>query len=323
MIGAGRRIDARGRAVVVTGASSGLGREAALHLERAGFRVFAGVRDRAAADDLAAAATAGRLTPLRLDVTRADQIRGATDEVARQVGAGGLWGLVNNAGISLPGPLECVPPEQLRRQLDTNVVGQVAVIQGFLPLLRTGRGRIVNVTSGLGRVALPYLGAYAAAQFAKEAVSDSLRRELRPFGIAVSVVQPGAIQTPIWDKVAHAGTETMARAAGRAGDLYAEPFDRFLARLAAQARRSGTTPADFARAVARALTAARPRTRYPVGADVRLGSLAARLLPDALLDRNFAPLVRPRPDRRPPTGDPGPASGEPRPAPLAPTSSED
>ncbi|MDI5943212.1 short-chain dehydrogenase, partial [Micromonospora sp. DH15] len=138
-----------------------------------------------------------------------------------------------------------------------------------------------------------------------------------------SVVQPGAFQTPIWDKVADAGTETLARAAGRAGDLYAEPFDRFLARLAAQARRSGTTPADFARAVARALTAARPRTRYPVGGDVRLGSLAARLLPDALLDRNFAPLVRPRPDRRPPTGDPGPASGDPGPVPLAPTSSED
>ncbi|EEP73200.1 short-chain dehydrogenase [Micromonospora sp. ATCC 39149] len=315
MIGAGRRIDARGRAVVVTGASSGLGREAALHLNRTGFRVFAGVRDRAAADDLAAA-TAGRITPLRLDVTRADEVRQAVDEVTRQVGTDGLWGLVNNAGISLPGPLECVTLEQVRRQLDTNVVGQIAVIQGFLPLLRAGHGRIVNVTSGLGRVALPYLGVYAAAQFAKEAVSDSLRRELWPFGIAVSVVQPGAIQTPIWDKVAHAGSETMAGAAGRAGDLYDEPFSRFLTRLAAQARRSGTTPADFARAVTRALTAARPKTRYPVGRDVRLGSLAARLLPDALLDRNFAPLVR---ARRKPSSVPV----DPTPVPLAPTNSED
>ncbi|GAB3837958.1 SDR family NAD(P)-dependent oxidoreductase [Micromonospora andamanensis] len=294
MIRRAGRITPLGRTVVVTGASSGLGRHAALHLERIGFQVFAGVRATADGERLLAGSSAGRLHPLRVDVTEPDQIRQAVDEVAGRLGDTGLWGLVNNAGVAQPGPLECLSGEQLRRQLETNVIGQVETIQGYLPLLRAARGRIVNVTSGLGRVALPYLGAYAAAQFAKEAISDSLRRELRPFGVTVSVVQPGAIRTPIWAKIDRSGAELIDGVPEPTASLYRDPFRAFLRRNARQVQRSRTTSQQYARTVARALTAARPRTRYPVGPDVRLASLAARLLPDSLIDRNLAALVRPR-----------------------------
>ncbi|WBB78082.1 SDR family oxidoreductase [Micromonospora sp. WMMD882] len=307
--GAGRFTPA-GRTVVITGASSGLGRAAALHLAAVGFQVFAGVRAAADGERLRAESPDGRLRPLRVDVTEPEQIRQAVDEVTRRLDGAGLWGLVNNAGVVQPGPLECLPADQLRRQLDTNVIGQVETIQAFLPLLRVGRGRIVNVTSGLGRVALPYLGAYAAAQFAKEAISDSLRRELRPYGVTVSVVQPGAIRTPIWEKVDRAGEEVIADVPEATAALYRVPFRAFLRRNADQVRRSRTTPEQYARTVARALTAARPRTRYPVGPDVRLASLAARLLPDSLIDRNLTALTRadPSPAARP--SDPVPTDFE-------------
>ncbi|MFY1634923.1 SDR family NAD(P)-dependent oxidoreductase [Solwaraspora sp. WMMB335] len=292
MIRGADRITPTGRTVVITGASSGLGEAAALYLERIGFQVFAGVRATADGERLRAESSAGRLHPLRVDVTQPAQIRQAVDEVTRRLDGAGLWGLVNNAGVAQPGPLECLPAERLRRQLETNVIGQVETIQGFLPLLRAARGRVVNVTSGLGRVALPYLGAYAAAQFAKEAISDSLRRELRPFGVTVSVVQPGAIRTPIWEKLDQAGAEIIDGAPEPTAALYRGPFRAFLHRSAGQVRRSRTTPQQYARTVAAALTAARPRTRYPVGTDVRFASLAARLLPDNLIDRNLARLVR-------------------------------
>ena len=295
MIGQGRRITAAGRTVVITGASSGLGRAAALHLERIGFQVFAGVRATADGERLLAESSAGRLHPLRIDVTQPAQVRQAVDEVTGRLGGTGLWGLVNNAGVAQPGPLECLPTEQLRRQLETNVIGQVETIQGFLPLLRAGRGRIVNVASGLGRVALPYLGAYAAAQFAKEAISDSLRRELRPFGVTVSVVQPGAIRTPIWRSSTRPGRRSSTAYRSRPRRCTGGRSGRSCATTRARCSQQDH-PEQYARTVARALTAARPRTRYPVGPDVRLASLAARLLPDTLIDRNLAALVRPRED---------------------------
>jgi NAD(P)-dependent dehydrogenase (short-subunit alcohol dehydrogenase family) len=276
---------------VVTGTSSGLGRACALHLDRLGYRVYAGVRRAVDGEKLATESTTGRLRPVVLDVTRPDQIGQAVAEVREDGGV--LWALVNNAGVSVPGPLECLALQKLRDQFETNVVGSFALIQAFLPLLRASRGRIVNVTSGLGRVALPYLGAYAAAQFAKEGMSDALRRELKPFGVAVSVVQPGAIATPIWDKIDHTGRDVLAGAADDTARLYRDPFLRFLDANARQAGRSRTRPEDFAAVVARVLAARRPKTRYTVGADVRLAAIASRLVPDALLDRYLAALVRP------------------------------
>ncbi|MEV7671655.1 SDR family oxidoreductase [Streptomyces sp. NPDC000963] len=281
-----------GRSVLVTGASSGLGRVCALELERSGFRVFAGVRAAADGESLAQEAAHGRITPVRVDVTEEKSITAAAERIASAVGDGGLWGLVNNAGICVSAPLECVAPEQLRRQLDINVVGQLAVTQAFLPQLRRSRGRVVNVTSGLGSVAIPYLGAYASAQFAKEALTDVLRRELRPHGVDVSVVQPGAIMTPIWGKVAETARAAMDGVPEHVAELYRVPFHRFLHGNEQQARESGTRPEDFARTVGRALTVRRPKSRYRVGRDARTVSVLARALPDAALDRYLSPITR-------------------------------
>ncbi|MFH9660186.1 SDR family NAD(P)-dependent oxidoreductase [Streptomyces sp. NPDC017248] len=281
-----------GRAVLVTGASSGLGRATALHLERLGYRVFAGVRRDTDGDELVRASGHGRVEAVRIDVTDAESVRSAAGHVAERLGDGGnLWGLVNNAGVCVSAPLECVPADRLRWQLETNVVGQLAVTQEFLPQLRRSRGRIVNVTSGLGTVALPYLGAYAAAQYAKEALSDVLRRELSGFGVSVSVVQPGAISTPIWGKVGEVAQEALRHTSPEVAALYQDRFTRFLLGNERGAEESRTTPEDMARAVARALAAPRPRTRYRVGPDVRRLAVLARLLPDRLLDRYLRPLT--------------------------------
>ncbi|MGD3108653.1 SDR family oxidoreductase [Streptomyces sp. YGL11-2] len=276
-----------GRAVVITGASTGLGEECALQLARRGFRVFAGVRTAADGERLRAVAPSARLRPVLMDVTDEDSLRAAANEVAGIMGEQGVWGLLNNAGTCLAAPLECVPPERLRQQLDTNVVGAVATTQAFLPQLRRSRGRIVTVSSGLGSLAVPYLGAYAAGQFAKEGISDALRRELRPFGVSVSVVKPGAIATPIWDKVREAGEEVLDGAAADIAGRYRASFERFLRRNEERARSSTTRPEDFARAVFRALTAHRPQTRYCVGPDARAAAVLSRLLPDTVLDRGL------------------------------------
>ncbi len=217
-----------GRAVVITGASTGIGKECALRLEERGFRVFATVRKRQDGEKLRAEATSARLHPVLMDVTDEKSIQTAAAEVARSVDEQGVWALVNNAGTCVAAPMECVPPEGLRQQLDTNVVGPLAVTQAFLPQLRRTRGRIVNVSSGLGSVVIPYLGAYATGQFAKEAMSDALRRELRPFGISVSIVRPGAIATPIWDKVRETGEGLLNQAPDAIADLYRAPFEQFM-----------------------------------------------------------------------------------------------
>ena len=277
----------------MTGSSSGLGRACALDLAGQGFRVLVGVRDEADGEQLRKAAPAGTVHPLIIDVTDDAGVTAAAATVADLVGPAGLWGLVNNAGVVVSAPLECVPLAELSRQLETNVVGQVRVIQAFLPLLRQARGRIVNVTSGLGSLALPYMGPYAASQFAKEAVSDALRRELLPFGVSVSIVQPGAIWTPIWAKTRERALRNLDRAGIGVADLYRTTFMNFLGGNEALARASKTTTADFAGAVRDALTAARPKTRYAIGAEVRKARLLLRLLPTSAFDRQLAPIVMP------------------------------
>src|SRR5215217_1754299 len=203
----------RSKSVVITGASSGLGKAAAIRLSELGYRVFAGVRTESSAAELSGVPpSTGELIPVMLDVTDAASIALAGQLVERWCGDTGLWAVVNNAGICISSPLECVPIDVLRAQLETNVVGTVAVSQRFLPLLRASGGRIVNVSSGISNVALPYLGAYAAAQFAKEGLSDALRRELHPLGVSVSVIQPGAVFTPIWDKMRRSADEILAAA---------------------------------------------------------------------------------------------------------------
>jgi NAD(P)-dependent dehydrogenase (short-subunit alcohol dehydrogenase family) len=273
-------------AVVVTGASSGIGEACALHLDRLGFRVFAGVLTAAEADAVARR-TGGRVTPVVLDVTDAASIAAAAAVVARALGSAGLAGLVNNAGIAVAGPLELVPPAALRRQLEVNVVGPVSVTQAFAAMLRAGRGRVVNIGSILGRIALPFLGPYAASKFALEAISDALRVELRPSGVDVVVVEPARVATPIWQTSLAATLRALRprwRDAERLYDL------ALLARHAAAlgAPRGQLSPEAVARAVAHALTARRPRTRYLVGAEARVLAALGQWVPDRMRDRLVA-----------------------------------
>jgi len=289
-----KTLSPQGKTVLITGASTGLGQHAALRMAGLGLHVVAGVRKAGDAEALAAAAPAGRVSSVLIDVTDQASIDLAA-QVADRTGDAGLWGLVNNAGICVSAPLECVGSDLLRRQLETNVVGQLAVTRAFLPMLRRARGRLVNVTSGLGTVAIPYLGAYSAAQFAKEGMSDALRRELAPQGVTVAVVSPGAVMTPIWDKIAADGRAALAAAPAAVSGLYRGTFLNFLHFNEEGARTSGTTPGHVADAVRQALLAVRPKTRYRVGGDVRRGSLLARLLPDTAVDAMFRKIVTPVP----------------------------
>ncbi len=278
--------------VLVTGASRGIGEACALRLARRGLRVFAGVRDVGRGAALRERA-GDRLTPVRLDVTDAASIASARSEVEAKLGGDGLGGLVNNAGIAVAGPLELLAPADLRQQLDINVVGQLAVTQAFLPLLRRGRGRIVFMSSISGRSALPITGAYAASKHALEALADALRLELHPWGIEVSLVEPGVIATEIWERSA-AAAETRLE---RVDPITAEPYRRVIEgarRRATDSAARGLPPDAVARVVERALTSARPRARYVVGRDARQRILLERLLPvrlrDALIARRLAKL---------------------------------
>ena len=267
------------RATLVTGASTGIGEAIARHLSSLGFLVFAGVRK----DEDAERMRGHGLTPVMFDVTDEGSIASAREEVERALATDGLDGLVNNAGVAVTGPLEFLPIDELRRQLEINVVGQVAVTQAFMPLLRKAKGRIVNISSIGGRVALPLLGPYAASKFALEGISDSLRRELRPFGMHVAVVEPGGIKTPIWEKGGAAADALVERMPPEAEELYGELVKAVRAE-ADKLGRDGLPPQAVADVVEHALTSDRPRTRYLVGREAKMRARAAKVLPDKAFD---------------------------------------
>lgn len=323
-------------AVLVTGASTGIGRAVAGLLARRGFEVFAGVRRqesaarleqdgeearRAAAEEGAGAA--GAITPLLFDITDEGAIARAAGVIDERTGARGLHGVVNNAGIVVAGPLEFLPLDDLRHQLEVNVLGQVAVTQAMLPLLRRARehqtaaegarrgygvrapaapvgvawpraggpspvrgslGRVVFVGSISGLVSSRLLGAYAASKFAIEALGDAFRLELGPWGLQVSIVEPGRVRTPIWDKTIGAGEARLARMPEEAAELY-EATIRTVAGGVNDVDAAGIPPDGVARAVLHALTAPRARTRYRVGFDARVVGLLMRILPDRWMDR--------------------------------------
>jgi len=240
------------------------------------------VRKEQDADALSAAASE-RLTPVFLDVTDGAAIASAAETVTQTVTGHGLAGLVNNAGVSVGGPLESVPVAELRRLLEINVVGQIAVTQAFLPLLRTGKGRVVNMSSISGRVALPFFGPYAASKHALEALSHSLRRELRPWRIHVAIIEPGNVATPIWEKSIAHSKEMFDNMPAEAKRLYGQTIAGV--ENAVEKAIQNAIPAErVARAVARALTAKRPKARYLVGADARFLALFSELLPVRLAD---------------------------------------
>lgn len=274
------------RDIVITGASSGIGAACARYLDGLGFTVWAGVRRKEDGEALAHS-TSARLRVLLLDVTDPGSIAATGRTLAEALPETGLAGLVNNAGISIAGPLELLPLAEVRTQFEVNVIGALAITQACLPLLRRARGRIVNISSIAGLAATPFLGAYCGSKFALEAMSDALRLELAPWGIAVSLVEPGAIQSQIWQRATMAATRTLRGVEPESLALYAQPLSRMQEVMAGAAARA--IPADaVAKVVARALTVSRPRARYLVGKDARFRAGLKWLLPDGAQDRLLA-----------------------------------
>jgi NAD(P)-dependent dehydrogenase (short-subunit alcohol dehydrogenase family) len=269
--------------VLVTGASSGIGEATAGHLAGLGFNVFAGVRK---PEDGARVAGA-RIEPVIIDVTDDASVASAAEAIGAAVGNAGLAGLVNNAGIAVAGPLEFVQIAEFQRQLDVNVTGVLRTTQAMLPHLRNARGRIVNISSIGGRVAVPLVGPYAASKFALEGMSDSLRRELRPWGMHVALIEPGAVATPIWDKGVDQADELDRDAPPEVRERYGEVIDA-VRKASEKNRTDGVPPQEVAEAVAHALTADKPKTRYLVGRDAKMRGPMSTVMPDRLMDAAIA-----------------------------------
>lgn len=290
----------RQQAVLVTGASTGIGEACARHLDDLGLTVYAGVRTEEDADRLEQSGSE-RLIPVFLDITDPDSIREACRDLTKDLGKAGLYGLVNNAGVVKAGPVEYLPIKALREQFEINVFGQIAVTQAFLPLIRQAADqnhphhpRIINMSSIAGRSTLPFVGAYSSSKHALEALSDSLRLELKPWGIHVALIEPGAIATPIWQKAEADATRLFEDSSEEAHRRY-RPAMEMIREHSAKSARRGIHPEVVAKAVAHALTSARPKIRYVVGTDAMM-RVIANTLPDALQDwliLNYLGLKKP------------------------------
>lgn len=269
--------------ILVTGASSGIGEATAILLAQKGFRVFAAAR-RVAKLKALEGLQGGRITPVALDVTDGASIDAAMKRITAEAGA--LFGLVNNAGVSVTGPAEQVSDAEWRRQFDTNVFGLMNVTRAVLPGMRAQRfGRIVNIGSVAGRIASPFMGAYAASKHAVEGLSDSLRRELRPFGVRVSLVRPGFIHTPFGEQE----QDALARYVDASGP-YAADVATFKA-WHAKGHPAGPPPSVVAEKVAHAMTSDRPHSRYTAPERYIALLMVRNLLPSALVDRVFDSVV--------------------------------
>jgi NAD(P)-dependent dehydrogenase (short-subunit alcohol dehydrogenase family) len=273
--------------VLITGASTGIGRATAIHLASIGFGVFAGVRRDVDGRSLESDG-GGKIKAVLIDVADDASIASAFEIIRATVADDGLLGLINNAGIGVVGPIEHLSRDEWHRQFDVNVFGPIAVTQSALPLLRAhvqrhGRGsaRIVNISSIAGKIAQPILAPYSASKFALESVSDSLRLELRPQGILVCLVNPGAIDTPIWKKGEAA--EAAIPQDHPARQLYGSMIDR-VTNAAKNAAKSAIPPLTVAKAVEACLKRRRPKIRTFVGLDAKAGAFAKAIMPDRLLD---------------------------------------
>lgn len=272
------------RSVLVTGASTGIGRATALRLDADGWKVFAGVRKEADAENLRAAASP-RLAPVILDVTDPEQIAAAASRIEEE-SDDGLDGLVNNAGVAVPGPLETVPLDDLRHQLEVNLIAYVAVTQAMLPQIRRAEGRIVFLASIGGRIAFPFGGPYHASKFATEAIGDVFRQELRPWGIEVAIIEPGSIDTPIWGRGQDKAAEIEAKSP-QTNLLYGAAIAKFRKVIEDTAER-GIPPEKVAKAIAHALESKRPKTRYLVGLDAKVQARIQPFIPTRLFDKIVA-----------------------------------
>ena len=268
------------KTVMITGASSGIGRACALRMDRAGWKVFATVRKEADAFRLESDASP-RLDTILLDVTDPDQIAEAAWTVGESVGGNGLHGLVNNAGIAVGGLVEYLDPDELRRVLETNTIAPLSVTKPLIPLLRRAKGRIVMISSIAGFSSTPLLSPYSASKFALEALTDGLRLELNPWGIEVVAVQPGAIKTEIWQKARSYVEGELRKYPPEAFEKYGPLLESISESLD---RPRGVDPEEVARIVDMILTVSRPKARYLVGRDAVIRNLIERL-PTSLRDR--------------------------------------
>ncbi|HEX3433650.1 MAG TPA: SDR family oxidoreductase [Solirubrobacteraceae bacterium] len=272
---------------LITGASTGIGQATALRLARAGWTVLAGVRGSQDGERLSSEAPQGRIQPLILDVTDFQQIRQAAGRVSELAAAGEsspgrLDALINNAGIGYGGPLELIHPDDLRKQFDVNVLGQISVTQAMLPALRAAHGRILFMSSVGGRVAMAFTAPYAASKHAIEAFGDALRVELATSDVQVGLIEPGSVATPIWDKARETGDQiTVPRELQEQYGHVPQAMDKALQDTA----KRGVPAEQVAETIERALTARRMRSRYVVGRDARAMIFARRLLPDHTFDR--------------------------------------
>jgi NAD(P)-dependent dehydrogenase (short-subunit alcohol dehydrogenase family) len=271
------------KAVVVTGASSGIGRACALKLDRADYQVFATVRREKDAESLRQA-TSEYLTPVFLDVTDEASIAAAAHIVAQAVDEAGLAGLVNNAGVGMPGPIELIPANDLRRQFEINVFGLVRVTQAFLPLIRQAQGRIINIGSVGGKITSPFYGALCASKYALEAINDALRLELHLWGIHVILIAPSSISTPAVDRLVDDSEALIQQFTPEGHQRYEQIFRNFTKTIVAQ-EKTGSPPEVVAQTVLKALTAKTPKTRYPIGANAKTLTLMSQILPARRLDK--------------------------------------
>ena len=273
------------KTVLITGASTGIGRATAEYLAAQGWHVFAGVRK--LADGAPLQAASANITPIVIDVTNPATITAARDTVEAALGTAKLAGLVNNAGIADMGPLAVQPMDTFRKHFEVNVFGLLAVTQAFVPALgmdtsRTGEpGRIVNITSVGGKLASPFLGAYTATKHAVESMTDSLRRELVLFGIDAIAVGPGAVRTPIWDKAEEANTGNPY-----ANTPWASAIEKFSQRMLGGGR-TGLDPLVIAKTIESALSDAKPKARYAPVPDKLTNFTLPMLLPKRTVDRFF------------------------------------
>lgn len=271
------------KSVFVTGTTSGIGLYTARHMHTLGWQVLAGVYPGEDTNALTEGiGNSDRLHIVDIDITNAEMIAAAQQQIASVTPK--LDGLVNNAGISVSGPLEVLPIDDIRRQMEVNYIGQVAVTQAMLPMIRQATGRIVNVASILGRIVAPFSGPYCASKFALEAFTDALRLELAPWQIHVVAIEPTNIATGIWEKEYAWQEVVREELPPGAKDLYGDALET-LNRTTREQAALGVTPQVIADAIGEALTVTTPKTRYTVGPSARLYSFLWRFVPDRLRDR--------------------------------------
>lgn len=272
-------------AVFISGSSSGIGEACALGLDERGYDVFAGVRNQEDGKSLSQSASE-RLRPVMLDITNPEQIKAAAETVRQALGDKPLVGIINNAGISVGGPLEFLPIDRLRQQFEVNLIGHISVTQLFISLLRKSQGRIINVGSIAGIFASPMMGPYCASKYAMEAISDVMRRELKPWNIKVSLLEPGLIATNIWAKANIQAERAMKKAPEELLHLYGPLIERMM-KLAENSEKSAQSTEVVVKAVIHALTANRPKTRYRMGPKARAQKVMS-WLPDNIQDHIIA-----------------------------------